>query len=340
MALATEQQQVLEEFFSFYVPASNPGLLVECGALADAVTVKGPAGPSTARRLREQGWEGSVLFDRTGYDPRVAPIDSAKWFDDQDEVGARRLLTTGTWVSWDPTGDALKRAVEVEATRIAARPGASSLLAIDHRWLTRASIDLVHLLRELDGPIALVLGHQADPLGVTNAVQGLRLVAARVPDLSVLRTDHGGLGAIVFGARHASIGLIPTYRHYVPVGKQGGGKPDDRSARVFVREMLDWFTALTIAGWGAVSWDLRCHLQCCQGQRIDRFFDPRREGEAASHNRIALNELAADILDAPREDRRRYFAEICRKAVEHYGTMGKLSMVTEPKAQLVQWAFA
>jgi hypothetical protein len=143
----------------------------------------------------------------------------------------------------------------------------------------------------------------------------------------------------VYGARHASIGLIASYRHFVPVGRSGGGKRDDMTARVFIREMMDWFTALTIAGWGTVSWNLRCHLPCCGGQSLTRFFDERVEGSAMVHNRTSLASLADEILDAPREERRRLFTDMCLSALDCYGAMGKLSMVTKPKQQLLQWAF-
>ena len=233
----------------------------------------------------------------------------------------------------------MRQAVEVEAKRTSSRPDATAVLAIDHRWLTKVPMVLASELAELDRRVALVLAHPTDPLSVRNAVHGLVAVVKSVNDVSILRTDHGGLGAIVHGACHAAIGLIPSHRHFVPVGKSGGGKTGDRSARVFIREMMDWFTGETIAGWVTMSWKPRCHLDCCHGQGLDRFFDERLEREALVHNRTTLARLADDILDAPREERRRLFAETCSQATEHYGAMGKLSMVTKPKPQLLQWAF-
>lgn len=330
----------LAETFSFYLPTSDVEAIEACGELADAVTVKGPKGPATVRALRARGWDRPVIFDRAGYDPNVSAIDPERWFDDQARAGADRLLTAGSWVPWDPTGDTLKQVVEVEAKRTCGRPDATTVLAIDHRWITRVPMDLVQALVGLDCRAALVLAHPADPLSVGNAVHGLLTVTKSIDDLSILRTDHGGLGAIVYGARHAAIGLIPSYRHFVPVGQIGRGKPNDVTVRVFIREMMDWFTALTIAGWGTVSWDLRCNLRCCEGQRLDRFFDERFERQAMIHNRTSLAQLAADILDAPPEERRRLFGEMCSQAVDRYGAMGKLSMVTKPKQQLLQWAFA
>ena len=103
---------------------------------------------------------------------------------------------------------------------------------------------------------------------------------------------------------------------------------------------MDWFTAATIAGWTTNRVTLQCSLACCGGRSLDRFFDPRFDTEATSHNRLSLSQLADDILNAPREERRRRFSQLCLDAVDRYGPMGKLSMVTKPKAQLEQWTFS
>lgn len=57
------------------------------------------------------------------------------------------------------------------------------------------------------------------------------------------------------------------------------------------------------------------------------------------HNRLTLADLAEDILNAPADERRAYFSSMCQQAVSRYGPMGKMSMVTKPKDQLLQWAF-
>jgi hypothetical protein len=80
-----------------------------------------------------------------------------------------------------------------------------------------------------------------------------------------MRTDHGGLGALVYGARHAAIGLVPPYRHFIPPDKAGGGKRGDRSARVFVRDLMDWYTGVTIAGWTTA----RIRMRCLRGARSE-----------------------------------------------------------------------
>ena len=101
---------------------------------------------------------------------------------------------------------------------------------------------------------------------------------------------------------------------------------------------MDWFTAGTIAGWAASSVSIACRFACCGGRRLDRFLDDRLVGEASLHNRTVLALLADYVLDMPPEERRRAFGLLCSQALEHYGPMGKLSDITQPKRQLMQWA--
>jgi hypothetical protein len=326
--------------FSFYVAATDSKTLEVCGSLADAVTVKGPRGPPIVRALRMAGWDRPAIFDRAGYQANSSSIEHERWFDEQASAGADRPLSAGSWAGWDNTGHELRRALDVEARRIENHKEATAVLAIDYRWFTKGTRELIEALRALDRPVALVLAHPSDPLSVTGAVNGLIAVTSAVDDLTILRTDHGGFGALVYGARHAAIGLIPSYRHFVPVGMSAGGKNNDPTPRLFVRDLMDWFTAMTIAGWGVSAVNLRCQHTCCEGRRLDRFFDPRYEAEAIIHNRITLTDLADEILDAPRDERRQRFSRICADAVERYGNMGKLSAVTTPKQQLLQWLFA
>ena len=326
--------------FSFYVPSYDEATLAVVDSVADAVTVKGPNGPAVVRKLRQEGWDAPVIFDRTGYDSRISEIETERWFDDQSDAGADRLLTAGTWLEWDPHDSSLERVIEIEAARCDGQHDATAVFAVDHRWLTKRPMELAAALVALGRPAALVLAHPSDPLGPISAVHGLIALTRNVDDLSILRTDHGGFGALAYGARHAAIGLIGSYRHFVPPGRSGGGKTNDRSPRVFVRSLMDWFTGSTIAGWTTASVNLNCHLTCCGGQSLDRFFDPRHDSDAMAHNRMALAQLADDILNLPAEERPQRFRQFCQSAVEHYGPMGKLSMVTKPKQKLSQWALA
>jgi hypothetical protein len=214
------------------------------------------------------------------------------------------------------------------------------VLSIDHRWLTKsAGFDSMKAaLRQIDAPAALVLADRGDPLGHPGAVNALIALTTTIQGLSLLRTDHAGIGALAFEAAHASVGLTPGHRHAVPPDERAFAKPNDRSKRIFVADLMDWFTSQTIAGWSTTRISPSCRYECCQGARVDRFFDERLAGDADIHNEAVLAAIANEVLEAPPESRRRYFGTMCAKAVEMYGPMGNLVNEIVPKRQLTQWA--
>jgi hypothetical protein len=195
----------LASTFSFYVPSYDAATLAVVDSVADAVTVKGPNGPAVVKKLRHGGWDAPVIFDRTGYDSRISEIEPVRWFEDQADAGADRLLTAGTWLAWDPPDSSLERAIEIEAARCDGQHDATAVFAVDHRWLTKRPMELVAGLVALGRPAALVLAHQSDPLGPSSAVHGLIALTRSVENISILRTDHGGFGALAYGARHAPL---------------------------------------------------------------------------------------------------------------------------------------
>jgi len=326
--------------FSFYVNATNEEGIRSCAEMADALTIRGPRGPAAARSVLGAGWDLPLLFDRAGYERGQSVTQAAadRWFDAQRVARADRLLTPGRWIEWSKGSDALVAGLEAERRIAETAPDASVLLAIDSRWLGRDSLRTIAILAAADMPLVLVLAHRGDPLSGTGVLETLLQMLRETRNISLLRCDHGAIGAIAFGASHGSIGLRSGYRHFVPPSSSGGGKPNDRTPRVFVWDLMDWFTVATIAGWGATSIRLSCPLSCCDGQRLDRFLDPVLEGDAERHNREVLLQLASAVLDEEPEARRRAFAKLCAEAVDRYGPMGKLSELIEPKAQLSLWA--
>lgn len=330
----------LRQTFSFYVSGKHPERIRACAEQADAVVVAGSGGPASVRRLRTEGWTGAVLFDRGAYASHGLELDPLQWFDDQLSAGADRILTPGRWVGPEADHPLFTQQIDDEA-QLARAHNATCLLAIDYRWLTRPAQhdEMLRAFQELESPIALVLGDRGDPLGHPGAVDALVALTKRVDGVSILRCDHGAIGALAFDAAHASIGLTTNHRHAVPPAAQAYGIPNDRSARVFVKDLMDWFTASTIGGWSTTRVTPLCRYSCCNGQPIERFLDDRLKGEADLHNRTVLAALAEEILLFPEAgERRRAFGRMCFEAVERYGIMGGLTSEITPKPQLSQWA--
>jgi hypothetical protein len=281
-----------------------------------------------------------VLFDRAAYLGRTRAVDPSRWFDAQLAAEADRLLTPGRWIGAEKGHDPFE-AQALSELSLAQKHEATCVLCLDDRWLTRIE-DHVDMRRTLKGagvPVALVLGNVGDPLARSGAVDGLVALTRVIEDMSILRCDHGAIGALAFSAAHGSMGLLATHRHGVPPTAQARGKQNDRTARVFVFDLMGWFTAGTIAGWYTSKIALTCDCDCCNGDRIDRFFDPRLQARADWHNRNVLGSLARRILDIPEVgERRRAFGQLCAEAVDRYGIMGGLTTTIRPKPQLEQWA--
>lgn len=317
---------------SWYVRPSNP-LLQRSVELVDALTVSGRRGPAEIRRLREGGFSVPVLFDGCGYAGQDLP-PPAEWVALQAEAGADRQLLPGVYAPWDKDDNAGFKALAKEQSALSADLDAGMLIAIDSRWLVKKCDAVLEALLDSDRPTALVLADRADPLAVGGAVQGLRRLAQSIPQLSILRSDHGALGAVAFGAVHASIGLSTSTRHYATAAMRARRVPGG-SSRVFVRSLVDWFRASEIAGWSAAGVDLRCNLQCCNGAGLDRFLD--EDVDATWHNMNALADFADVIFSVNEEDRAIEFLNTCRAAASGYGLAG-FKGPENPKAQLTGWA--
>ncbi len=325
--------------FSFYLTAhrckSRPDLAWSAANLADKLTIAGPNGPTAADQLRASGFDSPILFDGTGYARQDLPPPD-EWVDRQRRAEAARYLLPGIFLPWDKDcSEALVGAVQ-EQSRIAADLDATMLLAIDARWIGKRTDLVVDTLRSADQAVALVLAHPADPLSVGGAVNGLRRIASRVSQLTVLRSDHGAIGALAFGASHASIGLTTTTRHFATAA-MGARRGPGPSSRVFVRSLLDWFLADQIAGWTAAGSDLVCRLKCCSGRSLGRFIDP--DLDVDSHNMNALGDVAEYVLNADPAEQARLFLEECRTAASHYGLAG-FKGPENPKSQLTGWVFS
>jgi hypothetical protein len=326
--------------FSFYVGSNDRQLIQLCAAHSDAVTIRGASGPAVVRGMRARGFDAPVLFDGEGWRAEPGSIDAELWLRHQRDAGASRLLTPGRFVPWDKNGlDEAVAQITAEVV-LASRLEATPLLGVDARWLAREPVALVDALSACQPGLALVLVEPGDPLALAGAVQGLRVLSESIANLFLLRSDHGSLGALAFGARHASLGLITGHRHGTTPERPGFGKPGDRSARVFSYVFADWFTAATIAGWALVEpARARCFFECCNGAELSRFLDEDAKAAAVRHNVVSLSKLADLVILSPDDERRATFLDYCSTAAERYDLSG-VRGPQHPKPQLTGWVLS
>ena len=229
--------------FSFYVTAHNaerdPDIVTAADGLCGAVTLAGTRGPRVARQLRSAGIDPEFLFDRCGYGtPDQVNPDS--WAKTQREADAVEVLLPGAYIAWDKDSTRDAERIIREQARIATDLDAAVLLAVDARWIGRKREFLRDELRSAESPVCMVLADRADPLAIGGAAAGLRWIASQVPALTLVRTDHGAVGALAHGAVHASFGLTTTTRHFAPPESRPRRRPGN-SHRIFVLDLLGWF---------------------------------------------------------------------------------------------------
>ena len=324
--------------FSFYFTAHKasraPESITTADNLCGAITLQGIHGPKLARQLRLSGVTSAFLFDGFGYGSERTP-DPVTWIRMQKEGHARQVLLPGVFVPWDAASNRDAETLVQEQARIAADLDASLLLAIDARWLGRKREFLGDELLLAQRPVCLVLAHRADPLAIGGAAAGLRWIASRVPELTVLRSDHGAVGALAAGAVHVSFGLTTTTRHFAHPDSRPSRRPGN-SHRIFVLDLLDWFLASDIASWVTAGAQFHCWLPCC-GTSLARFLDPDERPDR--HNMHALAEFAYLICNAPDVHRGQVFREQYEAAAQQYGLSGFRGPET-PRAQLAAWALS
>lgn len=324
--------------FSFYVTAHNaernPDIVTAADGICGAVTLAGHRGPGVARKLRSADIGPDFLFDRCGYE--TADQSSPEvWAKAQREADAVEVLLPGAFVAWDKDSSLDAERIIREQARIATDLDAALLLGVDARWVGRKREFLRDELLRTERPVCMVLANRADPLAIPGAAAGLRWIASRVPELTLVRTDHGAVGALAHGAVHASFGLTTATRHFAPPGSRPRRRPGT-SHRVFVLDLLGWFLASDIASWVTAQSEFYCGLPCCKAS-LARFHDPDENPDP--HNMHALSELATDICDAPYVQRGRIFRERCEAAVQRYGLAG-FHGPENPSAQLAEWALS
>ena len=337
MTDSQEADRPLTVPFGFYLSArqcTKPNLAQAAADAGGSITIGSARGPAVVRRLRHSGLTCPALFDGQGYDPKSKVPPPAEWVAAQTAAGAQFTLMPGAFVDWGEANSAFGEIVSCQSEQ-AADLGATVLLAVDARWVAKRSEVVIDLLQSVPGRVAVVLADRADPLSVGGAVQSLRQLAMQLGDrLVILRTDHGAVGALAFGAAHASIGLMGSTRHYAAGPMRGGRRPTPMS-RVFVPSLLDWFLADKIAGWTAAGASIACSLPCCGGRSLERFLDPNED--EVPHNMTALAHFAYYVLDADPLDRPSVFRQEVRKAVARYGLAG-FNGPEDPKRQLTGWA--
>lgn len=305
------------------------------------LVVRGEAGLALARQLRHEGWSGPLWLDPATYERPALDSDLTlfgdRWTVAQAELQVENAISPGSYVPAEDRAG-LTRALRRESDWAERVEGARVSLALHARWLTDDTNVLVTELKALEMPVAVALADTKDPLGYSGAVAGLVQLVRDVPDLMLLRSDLGAVGAVAHGARIGAIGTSTAVRHVVPPGQVGGGVPRDRTPSVFVPSLLAFKLGSFLEQLPRQAVPV-CDLACCLGGRLSRFNDERMVPEARVHNRLAFQLVVDDVLACAPADRTARFRALCQQAIfEAQALEVTARRPIEPPRQLQGWA--
>ncbi len=253
-----------------------------------------------------------VLFDAARYSGKnrtSGPADlDPSWVQAQLEAGVSQAMTDSPFVpedDFDTVWSILSQTKAMGVPAIAVLPMHLSLVR-------KHSARLLELINKAGVPVAIMLEHAKDPLGVKAAVQGLVQVLSAEPKVLLLRTDLSAIGAVAWGAGVGAIGTSPGRRHIFPPPTTA-----IRTARhisLFVpkamsyRKIATLNLAITRAPEHSEWWT--CDCSYCHGRQLSWIATAE---EAYLHSVAAVADTADEVLGnaATLPERRRSWIAHC-----------------------------
>jgi len=297
----------------------------------------------SASHLREcRDFPARLLLDANRYSGATRLTAQAtfdqRWINRQRELNLPVLTDSGYVAEGD------ERGLCSILSRAAALGDAIALLPLHLSWLRSktASDTLVGRVEEARVPVALVLEHENDPLGLVGVVPSLlRLLRSNAPVMP-LRSDVSAIGALCMGAVCGAVGSSTALRHLYPQ-KDGGGRVEAQVAAV-VKECLSFvrLEKVTIAAQtdpDDVLW--QCDCDVCQRHPLPELAllpRPRQETLASRHSFEVLLDLRDELLNSPTDAaRRESWRARCQAAQFRHFDVESVTDKWEPPRFLGRW---
>lgn len=313
-------------------------LATATGRPGGGLVVSGEDALKAIEYLQWRRYPGALLADRQRYKGNrrkraIQPFDP-DWISRQRRLGLAAIIPDAGYVAkGDLTG------LRLVLQRSAEIPGAVALLALAEWWMHGEGLQL--LLAELRGtqqPVALVLEHRDDPLGVHRILRGVLALLRAGVTLIMLRCDVSALGLIANGALTAAYGSRTGIRHLYPISNGGGGNGAANESVLWPAGMALHYRDLVHDAAAASPhspwWECPCSV--CNGQRLDRLSIGTLE-EVRQHNSASLLDLRDELAAIPSADHPSWWNDRCREAeLAHAAVDAGPVALTCPKS-LIWW---
>ncbi|MEN3360121.1 MAG: hypothetical protein V7637_4103 [Mycobacteriales bacterium] len=197
----------------------------------------GAAAAEAIRRLRDSGYRWPMLLDFGRYAGPVRTLASGPF--SLDWIATQRrlrlpVLTDSGYVAGD---DLLGLTSILDRARLLG--DVIAVLPLHPSWLSQRGrrAYLLDRIEQAGVPVAIVVEHSKDPLGVQGVLAGLlELLTLPIPVL-LLRGDTSALGALCFGAMSAAVGTTASLRHLFPMPR-APGRPRPAEVAAVVKQCL------------------------------------------------------------------------------------------------------
>lgn len=264
----------------------------------------------------EVGPVDHMMIDANYYSGKLRRVGGgidASWIRLQRAAGLQVQLTDSPYV---PANDRKTLStILTEAAKLG--DGVVAVLPLDLSWLTHNVEVLIDEVNRAMVPIALVLEHKGDPLGVQKAVTGLvsLLIRSQVK-VGLLRNDLSVIGAVAFGASFGAVGATSGLRHLYPIPDDDKGRPLAPAISAVVPSCLAYRTLAKINVAVAADADhqerWRCGCRYCYNRTLDVIVSPVG---AFQHSLAAIALIGERVLDSrTRLEAKHAWVEACRTA--------------------------
>ncbi|WP_125618250.1 hypothetical protein [Actinomadura sp. WAC 06369] len=312
------------------------------GAPGSGLVISGDQAWKSATFLKDKGCTAPILVDRQAYKgknrrPASAQFD-LNWLHRQRELELPLIVPDAGYVA---AGDVrglrslVRHAGDIENGLI--------LLPLTDQWLYGTGLrTLLTALEGATAPVAIILEHQNDPMGVRRIFSGVLSLLRSGIKLLALRCDVSALGLLAHGAVAAAFGNTSSLRHLYPVKDGGGGFGQRREAALWPAGLALHHTDKIYDSVAAAPEDdrWRCTCRVCQGRRLDRL-DHALPEEIRRHNIAALLDARRAIMAHPAgRARRNAWRNMCGTAVRHHLELSAGPVALNVPRALQHWADA
>jgi hypothetical protein len=312
------------------------------GRPGGGMVVSGAQSLQLVEHLGNLGYRAPLLADRQKYKgkrrKRASEPFDPNWISRQRRLGLPAIIPDAGYVA-----EADLPGLRTVLQNSEAIDGAVALLAVANWWMYDAGLRLlIQELRDTDVPVALVLEHRGDPLGVARIIHGVLAILDVGITMMMLRCDVSALGLIARGALAAAYGSKTSIRHLYPTsgnGGGGGGNPKESvlwsaGTALHYRDLL--YDAVT-ASPDDPCWECACGV--CAGARLDRLAMASVE-EVRRHNSASMLDLRDEMADLSSQDRPLWWAQRCRDAVAAHAAVNVGPVALQCPKALELWQMA